>query len=163
MSYGDRRTTYAEYIRQRLTPGVTPFKPDSVIAGDPNFVDLASPAERQRPLAGIYLEVDMALDNQERRIRFVLDQYLSGIDRDKFLAVLSSEYSVPIAREQVPIYLHTFDEVTRDSDRYIDDLKVHYLVLPIAQRAPEFLSRGWDLIQAGPYWQVWERTEARPK
>jgi hypothetical protein len=133
-----------------------------VIAGDPNFVDLASPAERQRPLAGIYLEVDMALDNEERRIRFVLDQYLSGIDRDN-LAVLLHDYAPAITREQVPVYLHTFDEVTRDSDRYIDDLKVHYLVLPIAQRAPEFLSRGWDLIQPGPCWQVWERTEARPK
>jgi hypothetical protein len=162
MTYGDRKTTYSEYVRQRLILGATPLKPDSVIAGDPNFVDLASPAERQRPLGGLYLEFNMVLNNEQRRIRLVLDQYLSGMDRDN-LAVLLNDYAPSITREQVPIYLHSFDEVSRAPDRYIDDLKVHYLVLPAAQRAPALLSRGWDLIQPGPYWQIWERTEARPK
>jgi len=162
-NYADRKTIYSEYVHQRFIPGVTPLNPGSVIAGDPFFVDLASPAERQRPLAGVYLEVNMALDNEERRIRFVLDQYLSGIDHDQLAALLSSDYSVSITREQVPIYLHTFDEISRDSDRFVDSLKVRYLVLPAAQRAPAVLSNRWNLIQPGPYWQIWERSETSSK
>jgi hypothetical protein len=157
-SDGDRRMVYSEYNRQRLVPGVAPFKPDSVIAGDPDFVDLASPAERQRPLAGRFLEVNMVLDNEQRRIRFVLDQYLSGSDRDNFAALLLKNYSASITREERAIYLHTFDEISRDSDRFIDDLKVRYLVLRASQRAPTFLSRQWNVIQPGPYWQIWEWT-----
>ena len=159
---GDRKTIYREYTSQRLAPGVSPLRPDSVIAGDVYFVDLASPAEQQRPLAGGFFGVNMVLDKEQRRIRFVLDQYLSGIDRTKF-AVLLNDYGPSISWEQVPIYLRTFDEVSRDSDKFIDDLKVRYLVLPADQRAPAFLNRRWDLIQPGPYWQIWERTEGSSK
>jgi len=49
---GDRKTIHSEYVRQRLVPGVTPLKADSVIAGDPYFVDLAYPRnDRGRWLA----------------------------------------------------------------------------------------------------------------
>jgi len=157
-NYGDGKTAYGEYVRQRLALGVTPLKPGSVIAGDSFFVDLASPAERQRPLAGRFLWVNMVVNDEELRIRFVLDRYLSGIDRDKF-AILLNDYSGSIPPEQLPGYLHTFDEVTRDPDKFIDDLKVRYLVLPVVQPMPTLLSKRWNLIQPGPYWQIWERTE----
>src|SRR4029077_2532939 len=120
-NYGDRKIVYYEYNRQRFAPGVEPFKLDSVIAGDPDFVDLALPAEQQRPLAGRFLEVNMVLDNEQRRIRFVLDQYLSGIDRGNLAAFLLKDYSTSLTREERAIYLHTFDDVSRDPDRFIDD------------------------------------------
>jgi hypothetical protein len=155
-NYDDRKVVYYEYNRQRLVRGVAPFKPESVIAGDPNFVDIAAIAERQRPLAGRFLAVDMAMDDEQRRIRFVLDQYLSGIDHDNF-AVLLNSYSSFITREQHPVYLRMFDEISRDSEKYLDDLKVRYLAISASQRAPAFLSHGWELMQPGPYWQIWER------
>ena len=150
-------TTYFEYSRQRLVSGVKPLRPDSVIAGDVNFVELAASAERQRSLAGRDLKHNMVIGNQERQIRFALDQYLSGMNHDSLVVLLEGYRDVP--EEQRPAYLHTFDEVSHDSERFIDRFKVRYLVLPAAQRPPPFLSRGWNLVQPGPYWQIWERTE----
>jgi hypothetical protein len=150
-------TSYSEYSRQRLVPGVIPLRPGSVIAGDAAFVDLAAAAEQQRPLAGSFLEVDMVVGDEDRRTRFVLDQYLDGTNRDRFAVLLNDYGPRVIPREQLPVYLHRFDEVSRDPQKFIDDLRVRYLALPAAQPAPTFLGRGWDLVQPGPYWQIWER------
>jgi hypothetical protein len=155
-SLRDSMTIYSEYNRQRLVPGVSPLKPDSVIACDYEFVDLAAVAERQRPLAGGWIESDMVLSDAERRVRFVLDRYLTGIDRAEFIN-LFKEYGIP--REQLGAYLQTFDEASSDSERLVEHFYVRYLVLPAAQLHPAFLRTGWELIQAGPYWQIWERIE----
>jgi hypothetical protein len=155
--YDNLKTIYSEYNQQRLVPGVRSLLPDSVIAGDAAFVDLAAAAERQRPLAGDFLRINMILGDEQRRTRFVLDQYLSGINRNS-LASLMDDYGPAIfPNEEVPAYLHTFDDVSRDPDTSIDDLKVRYLVLPEAQPTPTFLSHRWNLIQQGPYWKIWER------
>jgi hypothetical protein len=147
-------TIYSEYNRQRLVPGVKPLRPNSVIAGDADFVDLAATAEQQRPLAGHFLRVNMVIGDDERRIRQVLDLYISGINRNRAAVLLNEEKKM--SPEQLPVYLHTFDEVARDPERYIDDFNVRYLVLPATQRPPTFSGR-WDLIQPGPFWQIWER------
>ena len=154
-------TVYSEYNRQRLVPGSAHLQPDSVIAGDEDFVDLAAVAERQRPLAGGWLANNMIVDDEARRIRFVLDKYLSGINHDSFAILLNDTRSIP--REQIRAYLQTYDEVSHDSDRFIDDFKVRYLALPVDQPTARFLSRRWDLIQPGPYWRIWERTENSPR
>jgi hypothetical protein len=147
-------TIYSEYKQQRLVAGVPPLRPDAVIAGDANFVDLASAAERQRPLAGGFLENNMLFGDAERRTRFVLDRYLSGSNRES-LAVLLNDSSIP--PERFGAYLDAFDKVSRDSERFINALRVRYLVLPATQRAPVFVNDGWHLIQPGPYWQIWGR------
>ncbi len=156
---GSRRdiTSYSEYSRQRLVPGVRPLQPGSVIAGDAAFVDLAAVAELQRPLAGNFLEIDMVVGDEERGTRLVLDQYLAGTNRDRFAVLLNDYGPEVIPSEQLPAYLHTFDEISRDPESFIDHLGVRYLALPADQPAPTFLGRGWDLIQPGPYWQIWER------
>jgi hypothetical protein len=155
--YSRAITTYSEYNRQRFAPGVTPLRPDSVIAGDEYFVDFSAIAERQIPLRGMYLGNNMILGDEERRARYVLDKYLSGFDRDSFAVLLNEEGPMILPPGQLPGYSHAFDEVSRDPERSIDDLKVRYLALPAGQRAPTFLSRRWNLIQPGPYWQIWER------
>ena len=155
--YDNLKTVYSEYNRQRLAPGVIALQPDSVIAGDPAFVDLAAAAERQRPLAGDFLRINMILSDEERRDRFVLDQYLSGTNRDALTALMDDYGPAVFPPQQVPAYLHAFDEVSRDPERFVNDLKVRYLVFPAAQRTPAFLSSRWELIQPGPYWQIWER------
>ena len=78
------------------------------------------------------------------------------------MALQLKEY-VFIPKDQLPAYLHTFDEVARDPDSYIDKLKVRYLALPVGQHPPAFLSDGWDLIQPGPYFRIWERIETSRK
>jgi hypothetical protein len=129
------------------------------MAGEENFVDLAAIAERQRPLRGRFLDNNMLLGDEERRNRFVLDQYLSGIgSHDSFVTLLKDYVFIPKA--QLPVYIHTFDEVSREPNAYIDDLKVRYLALPVAQPQPAFVSHGWDLIQPGPYFRIWERSKS---
>ncbi len=162
VDYDETTSLYSEYVRQRLSPGVTPLKPGAVIAGEWNVVDLAAIAERQRPLRGRFLDNNVLLDDKERRDRFVLDHYLSGIDTHDDFAVRLKEYFF-IPHPQLPAYLHTFDEVSRDPDRFIDDLKVRYLVLPATQPIPKSLSRRWNLIQPGPYFRIWEWTDSAPK
>ena len=149
-------TLYSEYNRQRLIPGVTPLRSDSVIAGDDDFVGLAAAAERQRPLAGQFIQSNLLLGDVERRNRFVLQQYLSGLNRESFALLLDYH---GVSQEQIPIYFQTFDEVSRDPENLIVDLQVRYVVLPVAQSNPVFLSHGWNLIQPGPYWRIWERIE----
>ena len=85
VDYPDVTSIYSEYNRQRLAPGVTPLRPDSVIAGEWNFADIAAISERQKPLRGRFLDNNMLLDDEERRNRFVLDHYLSGIDTPRQL------------------------------------------------------------------------------
>jgi hypothetical protein len=162
VDYGDVTSIYSEYNRQRLAPGVTPLRPDSVIAGEWNFADLAAVAERQRPLRGRFLDNNLLLSDEERRNRFVLDNYLSGIDTHDSFAMQLKEY-VFIPKDQLPVYLHTFDEVSRDPDIYVDKLKVRYVALPVSQNPPAYLGRGWSLIQPGPYFRIWERIENRGK
>ena len=130
------------------------MKPGSVIAGDYEFVELAAVAERQRPLAGGWIESDMVLGDAERRVRFVLDRYLSGITRAEFTEVFK-DYGIPPG--QLGAYLRNFDEASSDSESLVEHFQVRYLVLPAAQLHPAFLRTGWELIQAGPYWQIWER------
>ena len=158
IDYGDYTTPYSEYTGQRLVAGVTPLRPDSVIAGEGNFADLASVAERQRPLRGRFMDDNMLLDDEERRNRFVLDQYLSGIDNHDSFVLRLKDY-VLIPKVQLPAYIHTFDDIDRDPDSFIDKLKVRYLALPMAQHPPAVLSHGWNLIQSGPYFRIWERLE----
>jgi hypothetical protein len=94
--------------------------------------------------------------DEERRNRFVLDQYLSGIDtHDSFVLRLKDDVLIP--KVQLPAYIHTFDNIDRDPDSFIDKLKVRYLALPMAQHPPTVLSHGWSLIQSGPYFRIWER------
>ena len=158
-TYRERMTVFSEYTRQRLAPGVIPLRSDSVIAGDWDFVDLAASVERQRPLAGNFLEYNTVLDDEERRNRFALDQYLLGTSRESFTMLLSRYRSLSDPDRQFADYMRTFDEVSRDPDRFIDNLKVQYLVLPAAQPAPPFLDHRWNLIQQGPYFRIWERIE----
>jgi hypothetical protein len=160
--YGDVTSIYSEYNRQRLAPGVTPLRPDSVIAGEWNFADLAAITERLRPLRGRFLDNNMLLSDEERRNRFVLDHYLSGIDNPDRLTQQLKEYFF-IPTDQFPAYLHTFDDVSRDPNAYADKLKVRYVALPVGQHPPAFLSHGWNLIQPGPYYRIWKRIEISGK
>lgn len=162
--YIDTLRHFAEYNKQRIAAGVAPLRPDSVIAGNSDFVDFSAVAERQRPLGANFLFNNLVLDDEQRENRYVLDQYLSGTTRKGFVDQLGiMKESGYISKEEYPIYLRKFDEVSRDTDKAIDALKVRYVVIRADRSSPTFLTSRWNLIQPGPYWKIWERTEDSTK
>jgi hypothetical protein len=40
---------------------------------------------------------------------------------------------------------------------------VRYVALQARQFDPEYLKHGWSLVDAGPYWRVWTKSETLPK
>lgn len=157
---------YARYRSQRLVPAVKPLAPDSVIAGDDRFSELASIGENQRALSGVFLNASMSVDNAMWRSRFSLNAFLSGMtDRKEFeraasLELQSGLWNAPkITPELLALIMHTYDEVVRDPDRFIRALAVRYVALPVDRPPPVYLRSGWELLQPGPYWQVWKRKD----
>ena len=162
--YIDSLKHFAEYNKQRTSAGVVPLRPESVIAGESDFVDFSAVAERQRPLGANFLFNNLVLDDEQREDRYVLDQFLSGTTRKGFVEQLGIlRESAYMSKEEYPIYLRKFDDVVRDTDKAADALKVRYLAMRADKATPTFLSSRWTLIQPGPYWKIWERTENSAK
>jgi hypothetical protein len=40
---------------------------------------------------------------------------------------------------------------------------IGYVALQVERPGPEYLEHGWSLVEAGPYWRVWTRSEALSK
>jgi hypothetical protein len=164
---------YTKYRSQRLLPGVNSLTSNSVIAGDDDFCELAAIGENQRDLSDEYLNVSMAVDNAEWRSRFALNVFLNGTtDRAVFQKKANDElegglWTVrKITPELMAPFMNTYDQILRDPNKFISAYAVRYVALPVARRAPDYLRNGWTLIQAGPYWQLWERkgsSESNPK
>jgi len=157
---------YARYRSQRLVQGVNPLAPDSVIAGDDRFTELAMIGENQRALSGIFLNASMVVDDATWRSRFSLNSFLSGTtDRSEFERAASVELETglwnasSVTPELLAPFMRTYDEVVRDPGRFISAFAVRYVALPVARPAPAYLRNGWTLIQPGPYWQLWERRD----
>ena len=157
---------YARYRSQRLVPGVSPLAPDSVIAGDDRFSELATIGENQRALSGVFLNASMSVDDSMWRSRFSLNAFLSGTtDRKEFERAASLEletglWNAPKIRpELLAPFMRTYDEVVRDPGKFIKAFAVRYVALPVDRPAPLYLRSGWALLQPGPYWQLWERKD----
>ncbi|HLX04274.1 MAG TPA: hypothetical protein VKR28_02005, partial [Candidatus Binatus sp.] len=157
---------YARYRSQRLVPGVRPLVPDSVIAGDDRFFELAAIGENQRALSGVFLNASMSVDNATWRSRFSLNAFLSGTtDREEFERAASLEletglWNAPkITPELLAPFIRTYDEIARDPDRFIRAFAVRYVALPVDRPPPVYLRSGWTMLQLGPYWRVWERKD----
>ena len=158
--------TYRKYRLQRLVAGVSPLKPNSVIAGDDRFTQLATIGENQQALSGLALNASMALDDNAWRSRFALNAFLDGTtDRLDFERRASIElenglYNVSkITPELLALFMHNYDEIVLDPDRSISKFAVRYVALPVDHSPPDYLRNGWTLLQPGPYWQLWQKND----
>jgi len=149
-----------------LVSGMTPLAPDSVVAGDDRFSELAAIGENQRALSGVFLNASMSVDDATWRSRFSLNAFLNGTtDRREFERAASLElenglWNAPrITPELIAPFMRTYDEVARDPNRFIKAFGVRYVALPVNRPPPVYLRDGWTLLQPGPYWQVWEKTD----
>ena len=153
---------FVKYNSQRMAPGVVPLVPRSVVAGSEHFLELAGIAENQRQLSGWIVPVSMSLDNSSWETRTALNAFLSGETRDDFVRDTAENvgeywFLEPIQSQLIDGFMRQFDEVARDPDKALRTLDVRYVALPVGQQPPPYVASRFDLLQPGPYWQIWQR------
>ncbi|MBX6314799.1 MAG: hypothetical protein IRY99_18060 [Isosphaeraceae bacterium] len=165
-------TECQHYREQRFEPGAPRLVPNSVVAGDLAFVDYALILENQRPVDDLAIVHSPSIDGPEWYARMALNAYLRGLDLPAFEANRSPsevEEWGPWANGRDPSQRAehqarrraAFEQVQADPAAALDRFRVRYVALPAEQTPPAYLEMGWQRLQAGPYWQIWERTEPR--
>lgn len=159
---------YRRYRDQRFGPQATGLAPNAVVAGEKGFVDLAVILENQRPLDHHSVVFSPSVDNAEWDARIALNGYLRGLNRLAFegeqRAVLEAGVWGPWARdpvrraEQLVNRIASYDAILADPSAALKRFGVRYVALPTGQTSPAYLNTSWSRLEAGPSWQVWERT-----
>ncbi len=163
---------YRAFVAQpRLdAPGL--FPAGAVVAGDEEFCDLASIVSGARPLAGYAAFLSPALSDQEWEAREALNAHLEGLSEPDF-----RKQAIHLARgygwgesanpqkslsAEVGM-MREFRKMEDPSALEAAASGVRYVALQAGQPDPEYLKHGWSLVDAGPYWRVWTRSEAVSK
>lgn len=164
--------TYQKYQAQRLKIATGKLAPNAVIAGEQGFVDLAVILENQRPLDHYAVVLSPAVSNAEWDTRISLNAYLQGLNHEAFEAeqrrVLESNHWGPWARdpeklaERIKDRLAAYDAVASNPGEALTRFKVRYVALPASQAVPPSLDSGWQCLEQGPHWRVWERVSDFP-
>jgi hypothetical protein len=159
---------YERYSAQRLHPNSAPLMPESTIAGSEKFCALSAVAERQRPLSGYSIPRSLVIDDNAWETRVALNSYLLGTVRAQFenQAKEKSKWlwrNPQLVREAYAALMLDYDEISQAPSRFVTRFGVRYVALPANRQRPAYLDSGWTMLQAGPYWQIWERKESRLK
>jgi hypothetical protein len=164
----DLMNSYVRYQQQRLGAGTAPLAPNAVIAGDHWFVDQAGIFENQRPLENYWVFLSSHIDGEEFDDRRALNAYLSGLDPSasaetllKALGRLNWSGIPGDEDRRKGRRLIAFRRMEHALDAALDRFRVRYVSLPTDQVPPAYLGQGWDCLQQGPYWQLWERRAER--
>jgi len=151
-------------------PGLFPV--GAVVAGDEEFCDLASIVSGTRPLAGYAAFLSLGLSDQEWEAREALNAHLEGLSEQDFhkqAIHLASGYGWgESANPQKSLtveagMMREFRKMEDRSELETEASGVRYVALQAKQPDPEYLKHGWSLVDAGPYWRVWTKSEALPK
>jgi hypothetical protein len=158
----------AEFPSGRL-PG---FAPNTVVAGDADFVDFSSILHDLRPLAGWSAYNSPSLTTRDLNDREALNELLLGLNRVEFETKQPHEllkYRIGpwfLDRSLVPGLvadrLAAYDRAQADLSSALDRFAVVYVGLRIGRR-PDYLATGWTLLANGPVWEVWKRESATGK
>ena len=143
--------------------------PNSVLAGDAAFVELAGVLEDQRPLNGYSVTLSPSVGMNEWNQRDALDAWLSGIDAEAYArtqeAWLATNSWGPWARgiearnRILAGRRRAFAEMALDPAAAIQRLNVKYLALLDGQTPAAWVSRDWTPLQSGPTWKIWRRPD----
>lgn len=160
---------YADYLCQHGQSGYRPLDAGAVTAGNEQFVQFAMITDHVLPLAAEYpvvWSVDVSDADFDRRI--ALNAYLSGESREQFAAaqeqVLNNlQFGMELRHPELRAprlarRLEYFDQVSSNPATWLEEFNVRYLAMPANAPRPATLGPGWDLIETGSSWQVWERT-----
>jgi hypothetical protein len=160
--------TYGQYREQQTRFVPTRIAPHAVVAGDKDFVDLATILDDVHPLNHYAVVVSPWVSNSEWDYRIALNGFLRGLDRQAFAQeeknTLATWVWGPEARdpqrraERLADRLKGYDRIAADPVVAIERFKVKYVALRKPdERPPQYLQSGWHEIEDGPCWEVWER------
>ncbi len=145
---------------------------NSTVAGEDRFVSLASILENQRPLDNYWVFLSPGVTDAELDQRVALNHFLLGESREMFEASQKRTFQTGSgaswgpwtrdpadSRRRIANRLAAFDDVVRDPEPTLDRLRVRYVGLRPDQPVPPYLTHhNWTQLEAGPSWQVWERS-----
>ncbi len=160
-----------EYQVQRIESGAPRFVPNSTVAGEHQFINFASILENQRPLDNYWVFLSPQVTDAEWDERIALNNYLLDRNRATFEADQREGLKLrlggwgPWTRDasdgerRVVNRLAAFDGAVRDPESALNRFGVRYLGLRAGESPPSYLARQkWTRVQAGPFWQIWERS-----
>lgn len=155
------------YQAQRLSPGSTRLEPNQIVVADSVVAELSSIHEDLRPLNNYWVHLSPSVDDREWDERNALEGYLVGLDRSSFESAhreqLESLTWGLLARDRTELEerlagrVAAYDRIDADPELYLDRYKVRYVFRPAGQPGSAALSAGFEPIQRGPTWDVWER------
>ena len=158
---------YQLYVKQKNAPDWKPLEPNSVIAGYDSFVNFAGILDNQRLLAGYSADLSSNINNQDWNERIVLNEILSGVNRETFYAqqvILLDQNDWGIWARDAKKKLLLLDQRLKIYDRMLTSLnfnidlyKVKYVAIKSNTPAPWYLNSGWELVQNSIYWRIWKR------
>jgi hypothetical protein len=159
---------YQDYERQHAAPGYELLAAGAVTAGTEDFVQFAMIVDHVTPLAAAYpVLVSPGVSDLDFDRRIALNAYLSGTSREEFEAKERWEldhlqYGVesrePVRRAaRLANRLAFFDQIASSPSVAIDHYQIRYVAVPAGSPKPATLKSDWNLLQAGPTWEVWER------
>jgi len=147
-------------------PGLFPV--GAVVAGDEEFCDLASIVSGTRPLAGYAAFLSLGLSDQEWEAREALNAHLEGLSEQDFRKQaihLASGYGwgeSASPQKSLRVQADMMREFTRMEDApelETEASGVRYVALQASQPNPAYLKHGWSLVEAGPYWRIWTKSD----
>ncbi|MEK7684053.1 MAG: hypothetical protein AAB466_01380 [Verrucomicrobiota bacterium] len=161
------QANYARYQEQRTSAPTQELAPNTVIAGDPAFVDFAGLVEDLRPLERS-ASLSPRVTNEEWDARVALNSYLEGKDAAAFAAEQQAYFRDtrmgpwtrdPQQKDQrLRNRFAFYREVSFKPEAWLNRFGVRYVALRASAPSPAYLSAGWRRVQTGPHWDIWERT-----
>jgi hypothetical protein len=163
---------YQRFVSQSSlkASGILPV--GAIIGGDEKFCGLVTIVRGTRPLAGYAAFLSLGLSDQEWEAREALNAHLEGLSEQDFRRQaihLASGYgwgesANPQKSLMVEVgMMREFRKMEDPSELETEASGVSYVALQARQPDPEYLKHGWSLVEAGPYWRVWTKSEALPK
>jgi hypothetical protein len=168
---GDRsvnqQLTQSEYMKFELqgtkVPRLLPV--DAVVAGDEAFCNMASIVSGVRPLAGYAVFMSLDIDDREWASREALNAHLEGLSEQDFRSKARDagtsygwgESADKQAGARVEAGMMGEFAALDDPRPGIEKFGVSYVAIPAARPDPDYLKRGWSLLEAGPSWRIWKR------
>lgn len=141
--------------------------PDSVIAGDPIFLDLAAIMEDQRPLTHYAMLFSPAVSNEDWDRRDALNAYLTGQTIEEFgihqreffqdLVYGPTAHDLSVRALRIENRENEFRKIMKDPETALGEFNVRYVALTGNQKMPDVAAARFKLLQEGPTWDVWER------
>lgn len=162
----DLMANYVRYRDQRLEPSAPSIPPGTVVAGDPAYTEMAIGLENLRPLAQYCTLFSPTVVDAEFAERQALNAALGGTARETFKAQQTRELGLgwgPWSRnpallsQRLEELLANYDRSLAAADPALDRFHVG---LVARKDDPPPPGTGWQLVQAGPTWKVWQRGQA---